>query len=172
MPTPSGAGQTTAGASFFSPAAGAGGLRVTGPLPRVCAAADAARSTIARSAMEREGFSRASMRPNTTSLQIRVEEFFHTMPRVTQHVLSREVMKLSRVAHERDELAFALLHHFIEEPHRVQVWHVHVRRAVKHEQRTFEPVDVRERRRVRVDLGMLVGRTDPARGPAAVIGIL
>ena len=94
------------------------------------------------------------------------------MPRVAQHVLAREVVEFARVGHERHQIALALLQQLVNQPHRVQIRHVDIRRAVQHQQRALEPFDVRQRRRVVVDLRVLLRGADAARRPAAVVRIL
>src|SRR5262245_10530794 len=165
-PVPSGAGHAMSGSTFVSAAAGA--LRAGADL-RVCDDKPGA-ATIAITAIRKT--TRGMNKLYQLLTQVRLEEVVHPMPRVTQYVLAREVVELTRIRHERDQVALSFLEQLVHEPHRVQVRHVDVRRPVQYEQRPLQSVDVRDRRRFRVDSRILLRGTDAACCPAAVIRVV
>ncbi len=71
-----------------------------------------------------------------------LEEGGDPRPRIPQDVLAREVVELAGIRHELEQRALVLLQRFVDQPHRVQVGDVHIRRPVQHEQRAHEPIDV------------------------------
>ena len=90
------------------------------------------------------------------------EEVVHPLPRIVQHVRSREVVKLAWIGHELEQRTLALLHQLVHQAHRMEKGNVDVGGAVQDEKRTREPIDVRERRRLLIDRGILLRRADPA----------
>ena len=87
-------------------------------------------------------------------------------------MLAREVMELARVFHERHQIALSFLHQLVKQAHGMEVGHVHVGRPVQHQQRPLQPIHVRQRRRPGIDLRILLGCSDTAGRPAAVVWIL
>src|SRR5215813_5263536 len=62
------------------------------------------------------------------ALQMQRKKLIHAMPRIPQHVRPRKIVELPRIHHVREQVAFPFLQRLIDQPHRLQVRHVHVRR--------------------------------------------